>query len=139
MRGKRKRICDEQRRRHPPTVKMETYSRDYLNTLSVYRRGYDIINQIVKLVLQEASGGHTKFIVNGAWFYEHGKKEQITEWLVSRLKEKFPNVLVEYREAIDLRGNVERGIIIDWTPPNQVVNSVSERRGSGVNTTTIKL
>lgn len=94
---------------------MQTYSREYLNTLSLYRRGYEIEDQVVKRVLQEASGRHKRFIVNGAWFYEHGKKEQITDWLVSRLKERFPGVSIEYREATNLRGDVERGIIIDWS------------------------
>lgn len=95
---------------------METYSRDYLKTLPVHGRGYHIENTIVKQVLQlAASGHHTKHIVNGAHFYEHHKKEQITDWLVSRLKERFPGVTIEYREATDLRGNIERGIIIDWS------------------------
>lgn len=94
---------------------MYTYSREYLKTYSVQKRAYDIEDQIVKRVLQEASGGHTKFIVNSNWFYEHHKKEQITDWLVSRLKERFPDVSIEYREATNLRGDVERGIIIDWS------------------------
>lgn len=118
---------------------METYSRSYLNTLSVYRQAYQVEDRIVKHVLQEASSGHTRFIVNQNWFYEHYKKEQITDWLVSRLKQRFPDVLVEYREATDLRGNIERGIIIDWTPTNEVSNSGSERRGSGISNNVIKL
>jgi mevalonate kinase len=94
---------------------METYSRSYLQTLQKNQRLYKIENQILQKVLQEASGGHTKYIVNGNWFYEHHQKEQITKLLVSRLKERLPEVSVEYREATDLRGNIERGIVIDWS------------------------
>lgn len=112
---KESRTKNETSVRPAPLVTKESYSRDYLKTLSVYNRGYQIEDQVVKLVLREASSGHTQFIVNGSYFYEHHKKEQITDWLVSRLKERFPGVSVEYREATDLRGNVERGIIIDWS------------------------
>lgn len=101
----------------------ETFSREYLNTLYVYRKGYQIEQQIVRHVLQEASGGRTKCIINGNWFYEHHAKEQITEWLVSRLKDRFPGVSIEYREVTNLRGDVERGIIIDWSPVNQNVKN----------------
>ena len=94
---------------------METYSRDFLRTLPTYHRGHEVEKRIIQDVLRHAASGHTKHIVNAAHFYEHHKKEQITEWLVSRLKERFPGVTVEYREATDLRGVVERGIVIDWS------------------------
>lgn len=95
---------------------METYPRDFLKTLPTYHRGYEIEKRVIQDVLRHAaSPHHTKYIVNGNQFYEYHKNEQITEWLVSRLKERFPGVTVEYREATDLRGVVERGIVIDWS------------------------
>ena len=94
---------------------METYTRDYLKTLPIHARGYEIEKRIVREVIQTASRNQTRYLVNSSLFYEYHKKEQITEWLVSRLKETFPGVTVKYREATDLRGNVERGIVIDWS------------------------
>jgi len=94
---------------------METYSQDFLKTLAVYRQGYELEKRVVQDVLRQASSGHTRYVVTGDQFYERHKKEQITEMLVSRFKERFPGVSVEYREATDLRGNVERGIVIDWS------------------------
>ena len=94
---------------------MESYSRSYLQTLRKNQRLYDIENRIIHEVRGHATAGHTKYIVNSNTFYDHHQKEQITDLLVSRLKERLPEVSVEYREATDLRGNVERGIVIDWS------------------------
>ena len=94
---------------------METYSRDFLKSLPTYHIGYELEKRVIQDVLRQAASGRTRYIVDGHRFYEHHKKEQITEWLVSRLKERFPGASVEYREATDLRGVVERGIVIDWS------------------------
>lgn len=96
---------------------MNTYSREFLQT---YRQNFQTINfceQIEKQVLQKALSNETRFV-----YPVHSKKYPIgngeyiqIDNVVSMLKIKFPNCLIEYQEVKNIQGKVESGIVIDWS------------------------
>lgn len=97
---------------------MPTYSKKFLQT---YRQNINTINmcdQIEKQVLQKALRGETRcaYTWTSHKNYPVGNGETIeTEKVVSLLKERFPDCLVEYQEIKNIHGKVESGIVIDWT------------------------
>ena len=105
-----------------PTVKMEllpSYNRQFLQECKKYHEYHRQVLNLCGRVLQEASRGHTKYIysLNGVFHQQMKKQEcdEILDWMLKLLRNKFPDVNITYKEATDLRGNVERGIIIDWS------------------------
>jgi hypothetical protein len=96
---------------------MEVYNRQFLKEYRGARYQW-IQNEtrIITRILQTAAGGReTRYLIDGREFMYGQREENITEWVVARLKERFPDSIVEYRQATELNGRVQHGIVIDWS------------------------
>ncbi len=96
---------------------MTTYSREYLQT---YRQNVETIrycDSIQGKVLNTALKGQTRYVEPF-----NSKKQSIsngqyveTSHIVSMLKTRFPDCLVEYQEVKNIHGKLEAGIVVDWS------------------------
>ena len=94
---------------------MDIYDREFLQNYAKYATWLSSEPRIVNRILQESIGGSKRYLIESACFLNPRPHEDITDWVVSRLKKRFPGVSVEYREATSLTGVVQRGIIVDWS------------------------
>lgn len=98
---------------------LPSYNREFLQQYKKYHQYHREVVNLCGRVLQEASGGHTKYIYSLKGMFQQQMKKQecdeILDWMLKLLMTKFPDVSITYKEATDLRGNVEKGIIIDWS------------------------
>lgn len=89
-----------------------TYSREFLLT---YKQNFQIIGiseDITKEILRRALRGETRFV------YPEHKFNSVNlqnELLLKLLKQKLPDVVVEYQEVKNIHGKLESGIVIDWS------------------------
>jgi hypothetical protein len=107
---------------------MESYSREFLQQYRKYHEADKLVMTIVGSILSHAaSGHHGKFIQPLKGRLTHVKNEartQIIQWMMNLLRNKFPDVDIEYREATDLRGNVDSEIVISWGEPTVKSNVI---------------
>jgi hypothetical protein len=107
---------------------MESYSREFLQQYRKYHEADALVKTIIANILSHAaSGHHGKFIQPLKGRLTHAKNEertQIIQWMMNLLRNKFPDVDIEYREATDLRGNVDSEIVIDWGKPTVKSNTI---------------
>lgn len=91
---------------------METYSREFLQNHNKTHKYYTYINRYKTEILLAAARGNTRYVI-----YNHmlSGYEINTDFLIQLLKERFPDVTVEYKESTSLSGKTESGIVMDWS------------------------
>ena len=111
-----------------PTVKMESYSREFLQQYRKYREADVMLAGIIERVLQHAASGHhsqyTQPLKGRFSQVKDEERKQVVDWLLTKLRAKFPDCGIQYREATDLRGNVDSEIVISWGEPTVKSNVI---------------
>lgn len=102
--------------------KMTAYSKEYLRSLKTDHNIIQIVERVKNVVLKEARSGKTRYVYSNMWevLPQHIKPETMeysktTQKFIKYLQQSFPDCIVEQREVIDLYGNKQVGIIIDWS------------------------
>ena len=101
-----------------PTVKMESYSREFLQQYKKYAEADALVIAIISKVLSHAASGyHSQYTqpLKGRFSQvKNEERQQVIDWLLTKLRAKFPDCGIQYREATDLRGVVDSEIVISW-------------------------
>ena len=89
---------------------MSTFTREFLQTYKQKAQAIAIREYVIKEVLRSSLHGQTRYV----YPYIDCQLTVSLEEFIQLVKEKLPGVTVEYRDATNLNGIVERGIVIDW-------------------------
>lgn len=95
-----------------------TVTRDFLRSLpdqvDYIKRAKGVIDKIL-LEAQNQHNKTTRFIYREINHNYNGGKPFDVELFISILKKHMPDVSIEYKEQTLLSGQVEKGIVIDWS------------------------
>ncbi len=109
-------------KQYPSHTNMEllpSYNRQFLQEYKKFCQYHGRVSGLCSKIMQEAARGSTTHVypLNEILHPQMKKQEsdELVDWIMKMLQNKFPEVTITHKEATDLRGNVERGIIIDWS------------------------
>jgi hypothetical protein len=95
-----------------------TVTRDFLRLLpdqvDYIRKAKGVIDKIL-LEAENSYNRPTRFIYREINHTYNGGKPFDVELFISILKKHMPDVSIEYKEQTLLSGQVEKGIVIDWS------------------------
>jgi hypothetical protein len=95
-----------------------TVSREFLRSLpdevNYIKQAKGVIDKII-VEAQNSYNRPTRFIYREINHIYNGGKPFDVELFISILKKHMPDVSIEYKEQTLLSGQVEKGIVIDWS------------------------